>query len=367
MTKRGKGLRSGYTTGACAAAAALGAARMLRERQTVKAVNLILPAGVTARFALQGQAFSKDDATCFVIKDAGDDPDVTDGVEVHARVERCSPSPLEGEGAVVIQGGVGVGTVTKPGLPIAIGEPAINPVPRRMIEEAVRLVFPEGGVSVVISVPDGEERAQKTLNARLGIIGGLSILGTTGIVRPVSNRAWTDTIDVAIDVALASGNDRVVLVTGRTSERVAQAHLGLPEEAFVMMGDHVGYALGACLRKAVPAITVAAQFAKLLKIACGHKQTHVDSSRLDLAQLAVWGHDAGLDASVTEKIECANTAREVLTAFPAAAALADIVAARALPLMGAWAGGLVCDILLIGYADSVFAEYRPEREKDLEA
>jgi len=364
MAKRGKELRSGYTTGACAAAAALGAARMLKEQQRLSAVELELPAGGTARFTLQGQAFTKNAATCFVVKDAGDDPDVTDGVEVHARVERLSPPSPEGE--VVLFGGVGVGTVTKPGLPVTIGEPAINPVPKRMITEAVRTVFPIEALSVTLSIPDGVERAKRTLNERLGIIGGLSILGTTGIVRPVSNRAWTDTIDVAIDVALATGNDRIVLSTGRTSERVALKHLGLPEEAFVMMGDHVGYALEACRRKGVRGVVLAAQFAKLLKIACGHQQTHVDSSRLDLAKLAAWGRDGGLDASVTEKIECANTAREVLTVLPSAATLAGIVASRALPLLETWGGGVPCGVLLIGYDDSVLAEFRPEREKDQE-
>jgi cobalt-precorrin-5B (C1)-methyltransferase len=346
-----KKLRSGYTTGACAAAAALGAARMLKEQRVVDLVELELPAGMTASFKLMGQSFKPEEASCYVVKDAGDDPDVTDGVEVNAAV---SFTDLDG---INIRGGIGVGTVTKPGLPVAVGEPAINPVPRRMIEDAVRSVFPDAGLQVTIAIPDGVERSQRTLNERLGIIGGLSILGTTGIVRPVSNQAWTDTIDVAIDVALATGNRQVVLVTGRTSERVAQAHLSLPEEAFVMMGDHVGYALDACRRKNVSQVVVAAQFAKLLKIACGHQQTHVDSSQLDLGQLAAWSRDAGLDASVAEKIECANTAREVLTALPEAGRLAAIIAEKALPRLKEWAGGLPCEILLIGYNDSIFAEY----------
>lgn len=352
MVKKKKQLRSGYTTGACAAAATLGAARMLKEQQLVDSVDLDLPAGVTARFALHGQSFSDGQAICFVIKDAGDDPDVTDGVEVHAAVKLSPLSP-----SVLIRGGVGVGTVTKPGLPVAIGEAAINPVPRQMIEEAILSVFADTPTVVTISIPDGIERSKRTLNERLGIVGGLSILGTTGIVRPISHRAWTDTIDVAIDVALAGGSDQVVLVTGRTSEKVAQKQIDLPEEAFVMMGDHVGYALEACHRKSVPLITVAAQFAKLLKMACGHQQTHVHSSQLDLSKLAEWCREAGLDASVMEKIECANTAREVVTTLPEAELIAALVAGKALPQLGRWASGLPLEILLIDYNDSVFGKY----------
>ncbi len=351
MSAGRKQLRTGYTTGACAAAAALGAARMLKEQQLLDAVVLELPAGVSARFPLQGQEFSANQASCYVVKDAGDDPDVTDGVEVHATVA------FSGAAGIVITNGVGVGTVTKPGLPVAVGEPAINPVPRRMIEAAVRTVFADGAVVVTVSIPDGEERAKRTLNERLGIVGGLSILGTTGIVRPVSHQAWTDTIDVAIDVALAAGSDRVVLCTGRTSEQGAQARLDLPEEAFVMMGDHVGHALDACHRKGVPRVVVAAQFAKLLKVACGHRQTHVHASRLDLSQLAVWGREAGLDASAAEKIECANTAREVLVRFPESRMLAGLVAERARDRLADWSGGLPVTILLVGYDGVVSAEY----------
>ncbi|PLX98127.1 MAG: cobalt-precorrin-5B (C(1))-methyltransferase [Desulfuromonas sp.] len=358
MAKQKKKLRFGYTTGACAAAAALGAARMLKEQQIVEKVELELPASVIVEFALQGQQFGQDRASCCVVKDAGDDPDVTDGVEVHAVVS------LSGPGGVVIEGGVGVGMVTKPGLPVAVGEPAINPVPRSMIEQAVRSIFADSPITVIISIPDGEERSRRTLNQRLGIIGGLSVLGTTGIVRPVSHQAWTDTIDVAIDVALACGCDPVVVVTGRTSEQVAQGVLNLPDEAFIMMGDHVGYAMEACRRKDVPEVIVAAQFAKLLKIACGHRQTHVDSSRLDLSQLAAWAHEAGLDASTAEKIECANTAREVLTTLSDAGRLCRLVAQRALTHLEQWFGKNRVDIMLIDYNGKVAGRYGPESEED---
>ena len=275
-------LRSGYTTGACAAAAAKGAALMLKHQMTVREVTIELPAGCSATFRLSGQNYSVNAASCFVIKDAGDDPDITNGAEVHATVSRIPSQPPFDSAvkSINVVGGKGIGRVTKPGLAVAPGEWAINPVPRRMIEEAAvsalsSLISQPSTFNIVISIPDGEERSKKTLNARLGIIGGLSILGTTGIVRPISAKAWTDTIDAALDVAKACGCETVVLSTGRTSELAAQnflkrkngvvqhtaslfdppqplapcsssgpsvCSLNLPEEAYIMMGDHIAYA-----------------------------------------------------------------------------------------------------------------------------
>ncbi len=352
-------LRYGYTTGACAAAASLGAARMLKEQHRLEAVELALPAGFSATFALEGQAFGTEQASCFVIKDAGDDPDVTNGVEVHARL--CWAERQPGESALVIAAGQGVGRVTKPGLAVAVGEPAINPVPRRMIGEAITSVFsklPEDRQLVVsISIPDGEQRAQRTLNERLGIVGGLSILGTTGVVKPISHKAWTDTLEVALDVALAAGLETAVLSTGRTSEMAAQQALGLAEEGFVMMGDHVGYALQACHRKGVPNLVLAVQFAKLVKIACGHAHTHVSASSLDLRYLAHWAEAVGLDAAAVKKIECANTAREVLQFLGADSTLVAEVARRALDECRQRAPGAEIGILLIGYDGQVIARF----------
>ena len=334
---------------------------MLREQMSVESVELLLPAGDRATFHLAGQSFDRLHASCFVVKDAGDDPDVTHGVEVHVEVKRRDNSGIE------LLAGIGVGHVTKPGLSVPVGQPAINPVPRQMLEQALISVFGEAlaaeGVVATISIPDGEKRAERTLNARLGVVGGLSILGTTGIVRPISHRAWTDTIDTAIDVALASGSDCVVLVTGRTSELVAQTEFDLPEEAYVMMGDHVGYALDACKRKQVPRIIVAAQFAKLLKIACGHRQTHVNSSKLDLSQLAAWGRLAGLDATTSKAIECANTAREVFTSFDGVQPLVERVAAEALIHMRNLVAGQAIELLLIGYDGTVAGRFPSEISK----
>ncbi len=378
-----KRLRSGYTTGACATAAAKGAALMLREQRLIGAVELTLPRGETAHFPLQGQVFSATEAACFVVKDAGDDPDITNGAKIHASVFF---GPAEGAVPVTIFGGVGIGRVTKPGLAVAPGEWAINPVPRRMITDELLTIFPPHASRltshalpiiphVTISIPNGELLAKKTLNARLGIIGGLSILGTTGIVRPISAQAWTDTIDAAIDVALACGCEAVVLSTGRTSELVVQRFLSspliqnapfpllgegqgglelsentaFPEEAFVMMGDHVGHALRSCARKGVTRLILAGQFAKLLKIACGHEQTHVSSSELDLTTLAGWQE---LETSVLP-LKTAVTARGVLEASGNDQELISIVCKRAQRFASALAPGVELKVLLAGYGGEV--------------
>jgi len=347
---------------------------MLRDRRPVEETEIVLPGGERPRFRLHGQEFTDDSAACFVVKDAGDDPDVTNGAEVHARVSLTPPSPplVKGGcpkgGGVIIEGGAGIGRVTKPGLAVPVGEWAINPVPRRMIEEAVREIFPVHRspftVHCLLSIPNGTELARKTLNERLGIVGGLSILGTTGIVRPVSAQAWTDTIDAAIDVALACGSPTVVLSTGRTSEMVAQAFLGtqdagrgtgkeLKEEAYVMMGDHVGHAVRACAKKGVRSVVVAGQFAKLLKIACGHEQTHVSSSELDLRTLAEWLNLEPRTLNLEPLAKRANTAREVLEASGNDPELIALVCAKARAFAEMLAPGVEIKVLLAGYHGEV--------------
>ncbi len=370
-----KPLRHGYTTGACAAAAAKGAALMLARQEAVADVVIDLPAGVSASFTLHGQESGPGSAACFVIKDAGDDPDVTNGAEVHARVS-LTPAISQGEREqiITITGGTGIGRATKPGLAVAPGEWAINPVPRRMIDEAVREVFPQGGVRVEVSIPDGEERAMKTLNARLGIVGGLSILGTSGIVRPISAKAWTDTIDAALDVARACGSATVVLSTGRTSEMVAQRQFDvrcsmfdvenqepgtsnlepppepLPEEAYVMMGDHVAHALAACVQRGFDRPIIACQFAKLLKIACGHGNTHAVASELDLSRLRTWAEGAHLPAPLRAIISRAHTAREIALESGFDRALLEVVCSHARIAAYGHAPGTRAEFLVADYA-----------------
>ena len=355
-----KELRSGYTTGACAAAAAKGAAQMLMNQGIVSDVTIDLPTGVKATFHLSGLSFLENEASCFVVKDAGDDPDVTNGAEVWATVARLPHSlpnspPLEREGKILITGGIGIGKVTKPGLAIPPGEWAINPVPLRMIAESVDSVLSEFKVQnskfkIQISIPDGEERAKKTLNARLGIIGGLSILGTTGIVRPISAKAWTDTIDASLDVAKACGCRTVILSTGRSSEMAAQQNLPeLPEEACIMMGDHVAYALQACQKRGFNQPIIACQFAKLLKIACGYENTHAAASELDLAILRGWAEAAELADEYLVLISNANTAREIAVTTGFDKALMMLVAGRAGQSAAVHAPGIKVSLLLCGY------------------
>ena len=358
-----KELRSGYTTGACAAAAAKGAAQMLLNQASVSEVSIDIPTGICVTFELHGQTFSANSASCFVVKDAGDDPDVTNGAELWATVEasvkgsNCGP---KGQGArLLIEGGIGIGKVTKPGLAIPPGEWAINPVPRQMIQQSVGTVLSKVKIQnskfkIIISIPDGEERARKTLNTRLGIIGGLSILGTTGIVRPISAKAWTDTIDASLDVAKACGCPTVVLSTGRSSEMAAQQHLlCFQEEAYIMMGDHVAYAVRACAARGLIEPIIACQFAKLLKIACGYENTHAAASELDLSLLRGWAEAAQVAPEHLAIISSANTAREIAVATNFDAVLMDLVVARARQATAVHAPGIQVHPMLCGYNGNV--------------
>ena len=355
-------LRSGYTTGTCAAAAAKGAALMLVGQAPLSEVTIDLPAGISATFLLNGQSFSANEASCFVAKDAGDDPDITNGAEVWATVAEHHQSS---ERELLIEGGKGIGKVTKPGLAIQPGEWAINPVPRLMIEQAVGSVLTEFKIQsskfkIVISIPDGDERAKKTLNARLGIIGGLSILGTTGIVRPISTKAWTDTIDAALDVAKACGCKTVILSTGRSSEIAAQKNytihpspFTLSDEAYIMMGDHVAYALLSCMKRGFSRPIIACQFAKLLKIACGHENTHAAASELDLAVLLEWAETAHIPPEYLAIISHANTAREIAVATDFNKELMKLVADRATQAAAKHAPGILLQPLLCRYDGNI--------------
>lgn len=304
-------LRSGFTTGTAAAAAAKGAVLMLVVGRAPGSVEVTLPGGGRLRIPLHACRRNPDGtAACTVVKDAGDDPDVTHGAEIGARARL-----LPRGGAVRISAGAGVGRVTKPGLDLPPGEPAINPVPRRMIAEAVAEALAERGAGgtaeIEVFVPRGEEIARRTLNARLGIVGGISILGTTGIVRPLSHDAFTATIRAALSVARAAGLDRAVLTTGRRSERFAQVLWpGTAPESFVQMGDHFEYGLATAAALGFARVTVAAFFGKAVKMAQGVPHTHAGRAALTLAPLAAWVLAAGLPAECAETVRACNTARE---------------------------------------------------------
>ncbi len=318
-----KGLKSGYTTGACAAAAAKAAALELMNLELgikssgkIKQVEIPFPDGSRHKFKIHNSKLitlnSGRIAQVSVIKDAGDDPDVTHGAEIKAGVSISSKG--EGETQIVIKGGKGVGMVTKPGLSIPVDEPAINPVPRRMIAEAVlevmnqqSAVIGQSVLEITISVTDGEELAKKTLNSRLGILGGISILGTTGIVKPVSTEAWTATIISSMDVAKAAGIKEIVLSAGRTSEKAHMKKYDLPEESYVLMGDYLEYSLQEAKRHGFKKVSLCAQWAKMLKIAMATPQTHVRFGAIDIKKAVRFLHSAGIN--IPDR--AFNTAREI--------------------------------------------------------
>jgi cobalt-precorrin-5B (C1)-methyltransferase len=305
-----RGLREGFTTGACATAASLAATRALLRRAPVIQVTIHLPIGRDATFDVARCELGHEWARCGVIKDAGDDPDVTHGAEIVSTVAwRDAPG-------VQLAGGPGVGTVTRPGLGLQVGGPAINPVPWRMIVEHVTAeaadVLASRGLRVEIAVPRGEEMARKTLNGRLGILGGISILGTTGIVKPWSTASWRASVLQAIDVAAANGQDHLVLVTGGRTERYSMALLPhLPELAFVEMGEFTGVALKRCVQAGVPRATLAGMLGKFSKLAKGHFMTHVAGNQVDVGFLADVAATCGASADVQAQMRGANTARHV--------------------------------------------------------
>lgn len=302
-------LRRGWTTGACATAATKAALTALLEGQFPDPVSITLPKGQTPSFALAMEKLDGESAQAGIIKDAGDDPDVTHGAMVIATVIRSAP----GKG-IQFKAGKGVGMVTKPGLPIAPGEPAINPVPRQMISGVVEALCDQHGVApditVTISVPDGEALAQKTWNPRLGIVGGISILGTTGVVHPFSCAAWIHSIHRGIDVARAAGLDHVMAATGSTSEATLQRLYDPPEIATIDMGDFAGGLLKYTRAHPVPKLTIAGGFAKMTKLGQGHLDLHSARSQVDLDALAQLASDRDVNQSVSLRIQSANTAKE---------------------------------------------------------
>src|SRR5947209_1836766 len=309
MTAPKENLRCGYTTGACAAAASRAGLLARVRQQRLTHVTIRLPAGEVVTFALHSCAHTDTEGRASVIKDAGDDPDVTHQAEV------CSRVTWGGEPGVSFRRGVGVGLVTKKGLPVPPGEPAINPAPRRLIADTVGEVLAgrglaERGVVVEISVPRGEELAKKTFNPRLGIVGRISILGTTGIAVPYSTAAWVASVTQEIDVAAAQGLRQLVLTVGARGERLARGLLPLPEEAFVQIGPFFGDALRHCARAGIERVILAAMIGKLAKFAAGHESVHSTNSSQDFAFLAETARAAGADGDLIERISRANTAQE---------------------------------------------------------
>ncbi len=329
-------LRSGYTTGSCATATSLAAARLLLTGVASEVAEIVLPKGqhvpmplVFCRLIDNDNENGSGGAEAGTIKDAGDDPDVTHGAVVFARV-RLVAAP-----GVTFRAGPGVGTVTRAGLTLPVGEPAINPVPRKMMTDHLAELAAEqaygGGFEVTIGVEGGEALALKTMNPRLGILGGLSILGTTGIVRPFSCSAYIASIHQGIDVARANGYTHLAACTGNASEDAMRAHYGLPDIALIEMGDFVGAVLKHMKRAPVERLSICGGFGKLSKLAAGHLDLHSRNSSIDLEQLAQWAAEYGADTALQAAIRAANTSQQaVALARAQQVPLGDIVCRHAL-------------------------------------
>ncbi|WP_425555984.1 cobalt-precorrin-5B (C(1))-methyltransferase [Kitasatospora nipponensis] len=373
------GLRHGWTTGACATAATTAAYTALLTGEFPDPVVITLPKGQRPAFALAAEQLGGPPAgppggepagdgvaagpwaMAAVVKDAGDDPDVTHGAVVRSTVRAGAP----GSG-VVFRAGPGVGTVTKAGLPLAVGEPAINPVPRQMMREAVASVAARyggaGDVEIEISIDNGAEIARSTWNPRLGILGGLSVLGTTGIVVPYSCSAWIDSIRRGVDVARAAGRTHVAGCTGSTSEKVAVAEHGLPQDALLDMGDFAGAVLKYLRRHPVDRLTIAGGFAKLSKLAAGHLDLHSSRSQVDKGFLAGLAAEGGADAELVAAVAAANTGLEAIVLCRAAGVpLGDLVAraARATALGVLREAPVAVDVICIDRGGTVVGRAEP--------
>lgn len=305
-----KGTRKGYTTGACSAAAARAATLGLVAGRVPDQVDCLLPNGQVVRFAVTCGSCENGHAHAVVIKDAGDDPDVTDKAHLTVDVRLLPDRP----DAVVLKGGAGVGLVTMRGLGLEVGGPAINPVPCRNIEENVRAVagslLDSNGLEVTISVPGGEEMAMRTLNARLGILGGISILGTTGIVHPYSTAAFRASVIQGIEVAARQGLDTVVLTTGGRTEKFVMRELpALAQLCFVQMGDFLKYALDTAVSCGIRHVVIGGMVGKLTKMAQGETITHAGRNAVDTDLVADIAASVGASPEICAEIRAAETAR----------------------------------------------------------
>jgi len=337
-------LRRGWTTGACATAAARAAYEALLTGAFPDPVTIRLPRGLRASFDLSEARLDNDSATAAVIKDAGDDPDVTHGATIRVTV---TPGADSGVGFAA---GEGVGTVTLPGLPLAVGEPAINPKPREMIAATIAEVAQEyggsGDVTVTVAIPGGEALATRTANPRLGIVGGLSVLGTTGVVIPYSCASWIHSIHRGVDVARAAGLEHLAASTGRTSEAAVQRVYDLPEPALIDMGDFAGGLFKYLRKHPVPRLTIAGGFGKLAKLAAGHLDLHSKSSSVDVARLADDLAELGAEAAIVAQARESASAGAVL-ALAGGLPLGDRIAAQAREVTrAALAGGTAVEVLV---------------------
>jgi cobalt-precorrin-5B (C1)-methyltransferase len=361
--KKRKGtLRTGYTTGTSATAATKAALLSLISGKAADNVFVTLPKGGVAKLGIAWTKIEKNgSSTSAVIKNAGDDPDITHGAEICSTV-----SFTDQVGKIIIDGGMGVGRVTKPGLGLEIGKAAINQTPMKMIEQAVIDVAAKklnsSGINVIISVPRGEELSKKTDNPRLGIIGGISILGTTGIVLPYSTASFAASIRQSLDVAIAMGVDTVVLTTGGRSEDFAKELFAklLPDHSFIQIGDFAGYAIKQCANKRIHKAIIAGFIGKLTKMAMGIKQTHVRGSHVDMEFMARVAAECNSLPKVIEEIKGANTARHVSEIIDKnnVSGFFDLVCKKVHEQMHDYSGGkLKLEVIMFGFEGKLCGQY----------
>ncbi|MFO6494216.1 cobalt-precorrin-5B (C(1))-methyltransferase CbiD [Hafnia alvei] len=356
----GKSYRKGYTTGSCATAAAKVAALMVLRQQVINQVSIVTPSGVTLRLNVEQPLICGQQASAAIRKDGGDDVDATHGMLIFAQVE------LNDSGSIGIVGGEGVGTVTRKGIGLPVGSSAINRTPLHTIEEAVREVIgPERGAEIVIFAPEGEERAQKTYNGRLGILGGISIIGTTGIVTPMSEESWKRSLALELEMKRAQGMTSVILVPGNHGERFVQEQMQLNGDRVVTMSNFVGYMLQETQRLGFRRVVLVGHLGKLIKVAAGifHTHSHIADGRMEtlVTRLALMGAPRELLQAV---FECSTTeaAMELIEQHGLQAVYNDIaqaICARINQMLRFAVQPLQCDAVLFSFDNIVLGSNRP--------
>lgn len=355
----GKSYRKGYTTGSCATAAAKVAALMVLRQQVINQVSIVTPSGVTLRLNVEQPLICGQQASAAIRKDGGDDVDATHGMLIFAQVA------LNDSGSISIVGGEGVGTVTRKGIGLPVGSSAINRTPLHTIEEAVREVIgPERGAEIVIFAPEGEERAQKTYNGRLGILGGISIIGTTGIVTPMSEESWKRSLALELEMKRAQGMTSVILVPGNHGERFVQEQMQLSGDRVVTMSNFVGYMLQETQRLGFRRVVLVGHLGKLIKVAAGifHTHSHIADGRMEtlVTRLALMGAPHELLQAV---FECSTTeaAMELIEQHGLQAVYNDIaqaICARINQMLRFAVQPLQCDAVLFSFDNIVLGSNR---------
>ncbi|WP_281082071.1 cobalt-precorrin-5B (C(1))-methyltransferase CbiD [Klebsiella quasivariicola] len=356
----GKALRKGYTTGSCATAAAKVAALMVMRQHLIHQVSIVTPSGVTLCLNVESPHVEGQQAVAAIRKDGGDDVDATHGMLIFARVT------LNDSGEISLLGGEGIGTVTRKGIGLPTGSPAINRTPRHTIETAVReAIGPSRGAQVEIFAPEGASRAQKTYNARLGILGGISIIGTTGIVTPMSEESWKRSLSLELEIKRAAGLDRVVLVPGNHGERFVREQMGIDPQIVVTMSNFVGYMIEEAVRLGFRQIVLIGHPGKLIKIAAGifHTHSHIADARMEtlVAHLALLGAPLPLLTLVSE-CDTTEAAMEHIDAWGYQRLynhLAERICQRVLEMLRFTQHPPTCDAVLFSFDNQVLGSSRP--------